>query len=174
VPEFELPQVPQIRVFRDVIFTWEHRNAKGELIGAGIRHLDLVPNQGLNWISSQLAGTTTGAGTVMCLGTGTSNPTMGDTTLGGEITGSGMSRQSASTTGVGVLTGLAAAATTNQTTGSYYVYTTFTASGSVTVNEAGLSPSSIYNAGIVVHDLLSPAASMAAGDTLTPSFQFIL
>ena len=173
MPEFELPRGASI--FKDVTFGWEHRNAEGELIAKGDpHHLDLVPNASLSWLSSQIAGTVSGSASYICLGTATATPTMGDITLGGEITGSGLSRASASTSGVGNVQGTASAATTNQTTGSFYVYYTFTASGSVTVNEAGVGQSSTFNAGVVAHDLLSPAASMTAGDTLFASFQFIL
>lgn len=177
--EFELPAQPQIErpkfiIFRDVIFRHEVRSPSGELKSKGEHHLDLVPNPGLNWISSQMAGTTSGKGAVICLGTSTTTPTMGDSTLGGEITGSGLTRTTGSTSGVGALADLAPSAQTNQTTGSFYVFYTFTASGSVTVNEAGVSPNTSYNAGIIARDLLSPAASMGAGDTLRTEFQFIL
>lgn len=175
MPEFELPPAPkEIGIFKDVIFKWEHRDKEGNVIVQGEHHLDLMTNQGLSWLSSQMAGSVTGACTVMCLGTATATPTMGDATLGGEITGSGLSRTTGSTSGVGAVVGTAPSGQTNQTTGSFYVVYTFTASGTVTVNEAGLSPSTTYNAGVVVHDLLSPAATMAAGDTLYSSFQFIL
>jgi hypothetical protein len=176
LPEFELPPQPQpkFRVFRDVVFRYEVRTPNGEIKVCGEHHLDLVPNAGLNWISSQMAGNVTGAGTVICLGTSTTTPTMGNLTLGGEITGSGLSRTTGSTSGVGALANLAASATTNQTTGSFFVFQTFTASGIATVNEAGVSPSMTYNAGIIARDLLSPAASMAAGDTLRTEFEFIL
>lgn len=173
MPEFELPS-HKLGPLRDIIFTWQHRDPEGKIIAEGQKHLDLMTNQGLNWLSSQGWGTVTGAGVVMCVGTGTASPTMGDLTLGGEITGSGLSRTTGSTSGVGALTGLAAGATTNQTTGSFYVYYTFTASGSVTVNEAGVSPSAVYNSGIIVHELLSPVATMGVGDTLFNQFQFIL
>lgn len=121
-----------------------------------------------------MAGQVSGSNTVICLGTGTATPTMGDLTLGGEITGSGLSRTTGSTSGVGALQGMAPGANTNQTTGSFYVFNTFTASAAVQVNEAGVSPSMTYNSGITTHDLLSPAASMAIGDTLSAQFQFIL
>lgn len=159
---------------RDIIFRFEHRNPQGELLASGEHHEDLVPNQGLSWMSSQLAGTTTGAGTNVVLGTGTTTPTMGDQNLAGEITTNGLARVAGSTSGVGAVVGTASGGDTSQATGSFYVYTTFTASGSVTVNEAGLSPSATANAGIIAHDLLSPAATMGAGDTLAPSWQFIL
>jgi len=174
LPEFELPPSPRIRVLRDVIFKWEHRGPEGQMINSGEHRLDLVPNSGLNWMSSQIAGNVSGSGTVICLGTATATPTMGDLTLGGEITGSGLTRTTGSTSGVGALAGLAPGATTNQTTGSFYVFNTFTASGVVTVNEAGVSPSITYNAGTTTRDLLSPVATMAIGDTLSTSFQFIL
>lgn len=175
MPEFELPQPPtRPQILHDVIFRYEHRNPQGELLASGEHRLDLVPNSGLNWMSTQLAGATSGSAQFICLGTATAIPTMGDLTLGGEITGSGLTRQGAQTSGVGALVGLAAGATTNQTTGSFYVYTTFTASGNVTVNEAGVGQSVTFNTGIIAHDLLSPVATMGIGDTLTPSFQFIL
>lgn len=179
--EFELPpsrpvpvQVPKFRVFRDVVFRHEVRTPEGELKSRGEHHLDLVPNAGLDWISSQMAGVTSGKGAVICVGTSSTTPTMGDTTLGGEITGSGLSRTTGSTSGVGALANKAPSAQTNQTTGSFFVWHTHTASGTVTVREAGVSPSMTYNAGIVARDLLSPVASMAAGDTLRDEFEFIL
>lgn len=175
MPEFELPQQPsRPQLLHDVIFRYEHRNPQGELLASGEHRLDLVPNAGLAWMSSQLAGTVSGSAVFICLGTATANPTMGDLTLGGEITTSGLARQAATTSGVGAPTGLAAGATTNQTTGSFFVFTTFTASGNVTVNEAGVGQSVTQNAGIIAHDLLSPVATMGIGDTLAPSFQFIL
>jgi len=174
LPEFELPPPPKFTIFRDVVFRYEHRTPQGELIAKGEHHLDLVPNPGLNWLSSQMAGTTSGKGTVICLGTSTTTPTMGDLTLGGEITGSGLSRTTGSTSGVGALANLAPSAQTNQTTGSFFVFNTFTASGTVTVNEAGVSPSMTYNAGVITRDLVSPPASMAAGDTFRGEFEFIL
>lgn len=174
MPEFELPAQPHT-ILRDVIFSYEHRDPQGNLIfRSPEHHLDLVPNVGLNWMSSQFAGTVSGSAAFIVLGTGTANPTMGDLTLGGEITTQGLGRVAATTSGVGALAGLAAGATTNQTTGSFYVYTTFTASGTVTVNEAAVGQSVTANAGIVARDLLSPVATMRAGDTLTPQFQFIL
>ena len=174
MPEFELPPAPRFRVFREVIFRWEHRDKEGNLKGSGEHSIDLVPNAGLDWISSQVAGTVSGTGTTIALGTGTTTPTMGDLTLAGEITGSGLTRVVGSTSGVGALVGLASGGDTSQATGSFYVFYTFTASGVVTVNEAGVSINTTFNAGVVTHDLLSPAASMAVGDTLLPSFQFIL
>jgi len=177
LPEFELPtqpERPKFVIFRDVILRHEVRTPDGEIKSCGVKHLDLVPNRGLNWISSQMVGITSGKGAVICLGTSTTTPTMGDATLGGEITGSGLTRTTGSTSGVGALANLAAAAQTNQTTGSFFVFYTFTASGTVTVNEAGVSPNETYNAGIIARDLLSPAASMAAGDTLRTEFEFIL
>lgn len=169
-----MPSAPKFIVFRDVIFRHEVRTPDGQVKVFGEHHLDLVPNAGLNWISSQMVGITSGKGAVICLGTQTTTPTMGDLTLGGEITGRGLTRTTGSTSGVGALANLAAGATTNQTTGSFFVYQTFTASGTVTVNEAGVSPSTTYNAGVIVRDLLSPSASMAAGDTLRTEFEFVL
>lgn len=99
---------------------------------------------------------------------------MGDLTLGGEITGVGLTRTTGSTSGVGALANKAPAAQTNQTTGSFFVWNIFTASGTVTANEGGVSPSMTYNAGIIARDLLVPPASMAAGDTLRTEFEFIL
>jgi len=173
--EFELPlSPPKFRVFRDVIFRHEVRTPDGKVRSYGEHHLDIVPNAGLNWISSQMVGVTSGKGAVLCVGTGTTTPTMGDLALAGEITGSGLTRTTGSTSGVGALANLAPSAQTNQTTGSFFVWYTWTASGTVTVNEAGMSPSSAYNAGIIARDLLSPAASMAAGDTLRVEFETIL
>lgn len=150
------------------------RTPNGEIKVCGQHHLDLVPNAGLNWMSAQFAGNASGRGTVICLGTATTTPTMGDLTLGGEITGSGLTRTTGSTSGVGALANLAPSGQTNQTTGSFFVFYTFTASGTAVVNEAGVSPSTTYNAGIIARDLVSPAASMAAGDTLRTEFEFIL
>jgi len=172
--EFELPSSPKFRVFRDIVFRYEVRTPDGEIKVCGEHHLDLVPNAGLNWISSQMVGITSGKGAVICLGTSSTTPTMGDLTLGGEITGSGLSRTTGSTSGVGALANLAAGATTTQTTGSFFIFYTFTASGTVTVNEAGVGVSTTFNTGIIARDLLSPSASMAAGDTLRTEFEFIL
>jgi len=174
LPEFELPSPPKFLVFRDVIFRHEVRTPFGEIKCKGEHHLDLVPNAGLDWISSQMVGVTSGKGAVICLGTSTTTPTMGDITLGGEITTIGLARTTGSTSGVGALANKAPAGQTNQTTGSFFVFYTFTASGSTTVNEAGVSPSTSANAGVIARDLLSPAASMAAGDTLRTEFEFIL
>ena len=175
MPEFDLPPQPVCFVFvRDIIFRWEHRSPQGELIASGEHREDLVTNSGLSWMSSMLAGTVSGSATEIVLGTSSTAVTMGDLTLGGEITTSGLARFAGSTSGVGALTGLSSGGNTGQGTGSFYVYGTATASASVTVNEAGVGQSSTANAGIVTHDLLSPAATMGAGDTLTPSWQFIL
>jgi len=179
LPEFELPSPPQPEkakfvIFRDVIFRHEVRTPDGEMKSCGVKHLDLVPNAALSWISSHMAGVTSGKGAVICLGTSTTTPTMGDATLGGEITGSGLTRTTGSTSGVGALANLAPAAQTNQTTGSFFLFYTFTASGTVTVNEAGVGVATTFNTGIIARDLLSPAASMAAGDTLRCEFEFIL
>ena len=174
MPEFELPSPAKFSVFKDVIFRHEVRTPDGQIKSSGEHHLDLVPNAGLNWISSQMAGTVSGTGTAIALGTGTAAPTMGDLTLGGEITGSGLTRVVGSLSGVGALAGLASGGATIQTTGSFYVFNTFTASGTVTVNEAGVGVNVTFNAGIIARDLLSPVASMAAGDTLRTEFNFIL
>jgi len=175
--QFELPPQPspaRFMVFRDVVLRHEVRDPEGNLKCSGEKHLDLVPNAGLDWMSSMLAGQTCGKGAVIAVGTGSSTPTMGDITLGGEITGSGLTRTTGSTSGVGALAGKAPSAQTNQTTGSFYVWNTFTSSGTVTANEAGVSPDLTFNAGVIARDLLSPAASMGAGDTLRTEFQFIL
>jgi len=161
-------------IFRDVILRHEVRDPEGNLKCRGEKHLDLVPNAGLDWISSQMAGQTCGKGVVIAVGTGSTTPTMGDLTLGGEIAGSGLNRTTGSTSGVGALAGKAPSGQTNQTTGGFYVWKTFTSSGTVTVNEAGVSPSMTFNAGVIARDLLSPVASMGAGDTLKTEFQFIL
>ena len=173
-PPINVPQPPQFRVFRDLVFKHELRDKKGKLKSHGEHHLDLVPNAGLDWISAQMVGNTSGKGAVLCVGTGSTSPTMGDTTLGGEITGQGLTRTTGSTSGVGALANKAEAAQTNQTTGSFFVWYTWTASGTVTVNEAGVSPDLTFDAGVLARDLLSPAASMAAGDTLRCEFEFIL
>jgi hypothetical protein len=174
LPEFELPKPKQIEIVKAVLFTWQHRNQKGELIAEGLHRNDLIPNSGLSWVSSQLAGNASGRGTVIVLGTGSATPTMGDETLGGEITGSGLTRTTGSTSGVGAVVETAPGGTTNQTTGSFFVFNTFTASGTVTPNEGGVGPSMQFNSGVVTRDLLSPAPAMVAGDTLFTQFQFIL
>lgn len=173
-PPVNVPQPPKFRVFRDLVFRHELRDKEGKLISRGEHHLDLVPNAGLDWISAQMVGVTSGKGAVICVGTGATAPTMGDTTLGGEVTGQGLTRTTGSTSGVGALANKAPAAQTNQTTGSFFVYYTWTASGTVTINEAAVSPENSYNAGVIARDLLSPAASMSAGDTLRCEFEFIL
>ncbi|MEM2904991.1 MAG: hypothetical protein QW587_04550 [Candidatus Bathyarchaeia archaeon] len=179
-----LEKALRLAPFKDVVFSWEHRRPirdehgnivdPGPILAAGIHALDLVPNAGLSWISSQMAGTTSGKSAVCAVGTGTATPTMGDVTLVGEITGSGLTRTTGSTSGVGALAGLPSGGMTTQGTGSFYVWYTWTASGTVTVNEAGVSPDISYNAGIIARDILSPAASMAAGDTLKCEWNFVL
>ena len=168
------PQHGQPCLVKEVIFRWEHRDPFGALLVKGEHLADIVPNAGLSWMSANLFGTNTGAGTNVVLGTSSTAVTMGDLNLGGEITTFGLARQAGSTSGVGAVQGTSSGGNTAQATGACYIYTTFTASASVTVNEAGLSPNAAANAGIIAHDILSPAATMGAGDTLTPSWQFIL
>lgn len=189
MPSFDLPESrrPYPALIKDIVFRWEHRRPvrdlsrpdqpiiePGPILSAGEKSLDLVPNAGLNWISSQMAGVTSGKCVVICVGNGTATPTMGDITLQSEITGYGLTRTTGSVSGVGALAGLAPGSATYQGTGAFFVFTTFTASGTITVNEAGVGQSVTYNAGIICRDILSPGASMAAGDTLYCEFQFVL
>lgn len=173
--------------FRSAGFYWQHRRPvrdltrsdqpiidSGPTLSEGYKELDLVNNAGLDWISSQMAGQASGLSAVIALGTGSAAPTMGDITLGGEITGSGLTRTTGTTSGIGALVGLATGGATIQTTGSFAIGNTFTSSGTVTVNEIGLGQSVIYNAGVVARDLVSPAAGMAPGDTLFGQYQVIL
>ena len=60
MPEFHLPG--RAPIMHDVIFSYEHRDAEGNLLFRSLdHHLDLVSNSGLNWMSSQLAGTVSGS-----------------------------------------------------------------------------------------------------------------
>jgi hypothetical protein len=188
--QFELPpqQLPPVNVgpVKGIIFRWQHRrpvrDSEGQIIdpgpvlSEGIKYIHgaLIPNSGLNWISAQMAGQVSGKSALLVNGTGSSAPTMGDTQMGGEVTGSGLTRTTGTTSGVGALVNLASGGATTQTTGSFAVGNTFTASGSVTVNEAGLGQDVIFNAGIIARDTLSPAATMASGDTLRTQFEIVL
>jgi hypothetical protein len=102
LPSFDLPESrrPYPALIKDIVFRWEHRRPvrdlsrpdqpiiePGPILSAGEKSLDLVPNAGLNWISSQMAGVTSGKCAVICVGSGTATPTMGDLTLQSEITG---------------------------------------------------------------------------------------
>ncbi len=166
-----------------VITRWAHYKHKRDkfgniietkLVAEGFHELDLVPNSALNWISSQIAGITSGKAAVLALGTGTTARVMGMTQLVGEITGTGLTRATGTTSGIGALVNLAGSGSASQGTGSYAVGNTFTASGSVTVNEGALGQDVIFNAGIITTDLLSPAPALAAGDTLRWQIELVL
>lgn len=149
----------------------------GEVLSKGVNEIDLVPNDGLNWISAAEAGTRSGLQVFIAVGTRSATIGMGSSVIG-EITGVGLTRTSGVTSGVGALVGLPSGGMTTQGTGSWAIGITFTSSGTITVNEAALGvttgASANYPEGNTVIDLLSPSATMAAGDTLRIQFEIVL
>lgn len=94
---------------------------------------NLVVNAGLAGLASRIGGAGSEAAfTYIALGTSGTSPAAGNTTLGAEITTSGLGRVNAS----------ASRQTTNVTNDTAQLQNTFSVSGSQTVAEAG-----IFNAG---------------------------
>jgi len=96
--------------------------------------------------------------TFLAVGTSSTAPAVGNTTLVAETTTSGLSR----------VAGTVSRVTTSVTNDTFRVTTTWTASGSVTVEEAGVFNAA--SAGTMLSRALTTTKSVVNGETLTGTY----
>jgi hypothetical protein len=123
---------------------------------------NLITNAGKDFIAAQLGSTSaaTNGANYIALTTNSTAPAATDTTLGGEITGSGLARAQG-------------AYSHTSGTATYTVSNTFTATGTVNnVQKAGLFTAS--SAGTMMAENTFTAVSLAANDQLTITWTITL
>lgn len=97
--------------------------------------------------------------TYIAVGTSSTAPAIGDTTLGAEITDSGLAR----------VAGTVSRITTTGTNDTYKITTTWTASGSKTIEEVGVFNAS--SAGTMLSRALTTSKAVVSGETITCTYK---
>jgi hypothetical protein len=135
------------------LVTFEHRNAKGDLLHKWTRH-NLTTNAGKDFIKAQISGTGTATNCIyIAISTSAVTPAAGDTTLTGEVSTNGGARASGTYASTG--------------TGTFTLSKVFTASGAISsIQSAAVFTASSSGTMCFEVGSLGPV-TLASTDTLT-------
>lgn len=139
-------------------YHFEHRNGKGELLDQWTVN-NLVTSAGKALLASLAGDASAVPFTYLALGTSTTAPAIGQTTLVSEITTSGLARAAATVSRT----------TTTVTNDTLQLVYTWTASGSVTVEEIGVFNAS--SGGTMLSRALTSTKTLSNGETLTGTYR---
>jgi hypothetical protein len=139
-------------------FHFEHRDKDGNLKDTW-EVKNLVTNAGFAQLALLAGDASAVPFTFLAVGTSSTAPAVGNTTLAAEITTGGLAR----------VAGTVSRTTTTVTNDTYRITTTWTASASHTVEEVG-----VFNAassGTMLARALTTSKAVTSGETLTGTYQ---